>query len=113
MADNPDEPDLPHVRRHRSRAREGSGLVGKRGPPKGEGGRPTIPIDHEVARRAASIGCTADEIAALLGVARATFYLNLERDPEFQRIIDEARASGRATLRRLQWQRANGGPTRC
>ena len=35
--------------------------------------------------------------------------LNLERDPEFQRIIDEARASGRATLRRLQWQRANGG----
>ena len=45
----------------------------------------------------------------MLGVARATFYLNLERDPEFQRIIDEARASGRATLRRLQWQRANGG----
>jgi hypothetical protein len=34
-----------------------------------------------VARRAASIGCTAEEIAALLGVARATFYLNLERDP--------------------------------
>ena len=31
------------------------------------------------------------------------------RDPEFQRIVDEARASGRATLRRLQWQRANGG----
>lgn len=60
-----------------------------------------------------SIGCTADEIAALLGIARATFYLNLERDPEFQRVIDEARASGRATLRRLQWQRANGGPTRC
>lgn len=66
-----------------------------------------------MARRAAYIGCTADEIAALLGIARATFYLNLERDPEFQRIIDEARASGRATLRRLQWQRANGGPTRC
>ena len=35
-----------------------------------------------------------------------------ERDPAFQRIIDEARASGRATL--LQWQRANGGSaTRC
>jgi hypothetical protein len=55
-----------------------------------------------VARRAASNGGTADEIAALLGIARATFYLNLERDPEFQRIIDEARASGCATLRRLQ-----------
>jgi hypothetical protein len=45
MADKPDEPDLPHVRRHRSRAREGSGLVGKRGLPKGEGGRPAIPSD--------------------------------------------------------------------
>ena len=29
--------------------------------------------------------------------------------PGVRRIIDEARASGRATLRRLQWQRANGG----
>jgi hypothetical protein len=83
--------------------------MGRRGPPKGEGGAPRKEIKLDVARRAASIGCTAEEIAALLGVARATFYLNLERDPEFQRIIDEARASGRATLRRLQWQRANGG----
>ena len=44
MADNPDEPVLLHV----------------------------LPIDHQVARRAASIGCTADEIAALLGVAEYT-----------------------------------------
>ena len=42
MADNPDEPDLPHARRHRSRAREGSGLVGKGGLPKGEGDHPAI-----------------------------------------------------------------------
>ena len=42
----------------------------------------------DVARRAASIGCTAEEIAALLGVARATFYLNLERDPEFPLAYD-------------------------
>ena len=81
--------------------------------PKGEGGAPRKEINIDVARRAAFIGCTTDEIAALLGIARATFYLNLERDPEFQCVIDEARASGRATLRRLQWQRANGGPTRC
>ena len=39
MADNPDEPDLPHA--HRSRAREGSGLVGK------GGDLEYIPIAHE------------------------------------------------------------------
>ena len=53
--------------------------MGRRGPPKGEGGAPRKEINIDVARRAASIGCTADEIAALLGVARATFYLNLEQ----------------------------------
>ena len=53
--------------------------MGRRGPPKGEGGAPRKEINIDVARRAASIGCTADEIAALLGIARATFYLVLSR----------------------------------
>jgi hypothetical protein len=42
--------------------------MGRRGPPKGEGGAPRKEINLDVARRAASIGCTAEEIAALLGV---------------------------------------------
>ena len=83
--------------------------MGKRGPPKGQGGAPVIPIDEAVMRRAASIGCTADEIAALLGVARATFYNRLKDDPSLQVALDEARESGKATLRRLQWQRATAG----
>ena len=67
------------------------------------------PIDTTVMRRAASIGCTGEEIAALLGVARATFYNRLKDDPSLQVAIDEARESGKATLRRLQWQRATAG----
>ena len=33
----------------------------------------------------------------------------MKRDPELQRAIDEGRDQGRATLRRLQWQRAHAG----
>lgn len=82
---------------------------GKPGPNKGEGGRPRIEIDVQVMRRAASIGCNVDEIAALLGIGRSAFYLRLEEDPELQAAIDEAREQGRSTLRRLQWQKANAG----
>ena len=87
--------------------------MGRRGPPKGEGGAPRKEINIDVARRAASIGCTADEIAALLGIARATFYLNLERDPEFQRVIDEARASAVPPCAGCNGSAPMGGPTRC
>lgn len=80
-----------------------------KGPPKGEGGAPRKDIDINVLKRAASIGCTIDEIAALLGIGRQTLYDHLKRDPELQQALDESRDQGRATLRRLQWQKANAG----
>ncbi len=79
------------------------------GPRKGEGGRPRKQINLDVVRRAASIGCTIEEIAALIGFSRGGFYDRLEQDPELKRTIDEGRETGRATLRRLQWQKANAG----
>lgn len=82
---------------------------GKRGPDPGEGGAPVKVINVEVMRRAATIGCTNEEICALLGIAPATFYNHLNADPDLQAAIDEARGQGRGTLRRLQWQRASGG----
>lgn len=85
--------------------------MGKRGPQPGTGGAPRKEINVDVLKRAASIGCTVDEIAALLGIARATFFDHLNRDPELQRMVDEAREQGRSTLRRLQWQKANVGDT--
>jgi hypothetical protein len=81
----------------------------KNGPAKGEGGAPRKEFDLDVAKRAASIGCTVDEIAALIGLPKRTFYDHMKRDPAIQTAIDEAREQGRGTLRRLQWQRANGG----
>ena len=68
-------------------------------------------IDLVLVENAASIGCTVDEIAAVVGCARQTFFNHINADPEFQAAIDRGRANGRATLRRLQWQGANDGNT--
>jgi hypothetical protein len=66
-------------------------------------------IDLDVARRAASLGCTSDEIATLLGVCRRTFFNHLKEDEGLQEAIDEGRDQGRITLRRLQWEQAKAG----
>lgn len=66
-------------------------------------------IDLQLAARAASIGCTADGIAALFGIGRRTFYDHLKEDPDLKDAIEEGRALGRVTLRRLQWPRAMAG----
>jgi hypothetical protein len=89
-------------------------LSGKRGPDAGSpnarnAGAPRKKLDLVVMRRAASIGCNAEEIAALLGVSRATFYNHLEQDEGLQEDLDQAADSGKATLRRMQWQRAAAG----
>ena len=83
--------------------------MGERGPQPGEGGAPRKVIDLDVARRAASLGCTSDEIATLLGIGRATFYNHLKEDTELKDALDEGRDQGRITLRRLQWQQAQIG----
>ena len=80
----------------------------KNGPAPGEGGRPPKVTDLDVARRAASLGCTSDEIATLLGIGRRTFFDHLV-DTDLKDAIDEGRNEGRTTLRRLQWQRAHAG----
>ena len=72
-------------------------------------GRKPIELDLATVESAASIGCTADEIAAVLNIGRQTLFDHINRDPEVQDAIDRGRAKGRATLRRLQWQSAAGG----
>ena len=81
----------------------------KDGAAPGPGGRPRAEIDLGLVERSAHIGCTNDEIVALLGIGRSTFYDRLKDDPELQAVIDRGRAVGRATLRRLQWQGAENG----
>jgi len=83
--------------------------MGKRGPPKGSGGRPPVNVDINTVTRAASIGCTIEEMAALCGISDRTFNNRMQDDPEFAAAVEMARGQGRATLRRYQWHRAANG----
>jgi hypothetical protein len=77
--------------------------------PKFGPGRPAKIIDYDLIERAASIGCTKEEISAVLGIGRTTLYAHMEKDPEIQAAIDLGTDKGKATLRRLQWKGAHDG----
>jgi hypothetical protein len=79
------------------------------GTTKNHGGRPRIEIDLAAVERMASIQCTDEEIACMLGVSINTITRRKADDPAFMKVLEEGRGKGRATLRRLQWQRANAG----
>lgn len=72
---------------------------------KAAGGRPKFQIDYQAADRLAKMQCTVTEIAEFLGCSRRT----LERDAEFCRIHKKGLEVGRASLRRLQWKKAEAG----
>jgi hypothetical protein len=77
-----------------------------------EVGAPYLEIDMGLVERSARIGCTNEEIVALLGCNRNTFYRHLKEDPTLKETIDRGREGGKAALRRFQWQNAeNGNPT--
>ena len=78
-------------------------------PPKNPEGRPPAVIDLLTVERAASIGCTVEDIAALLGLSRKTIYNHMEQDPELAEAMDRGRGIGRASLRRMQWEKAEAG----
>jgi hypothetical protein len=81
----------------------------KPGPPKGQGGAPPKPIDLATVERLASIACTDEEMAAVLDVSVDTLWRRKRDDAEFREFLERGKGKGRATLRRLQWQRATGG----
>jgi hypothetical protein len=78
-------------------------------PEKRPNGRPRAEIDLDMVRNAAGIGCTVNEIAAVLGVTRSTLYKYMALNPAVQDAIDEGRDKGAATLRRQQWHKAHAG----
>lgn len=70
------------------------------------GGRPKAKIDIDLIKKCAEKHWSIAEIAAVTKVHRST----LER--RFAEVIEEARESGRAKLRDLQWKRALEGSDR-
>ena len=69
-------------------------------------GRPKLELDEEQIGRLASIHCSVDEIALIMGCGRDTIYRN------YMDVVESGRAKGRMGLRRRQWEVANeGNPT--
>ena len=63
-------------------------------------GRPKIYIDTEILGNLASIGCTQEEIASVMGVSARTLKRN------FAEIIEQNREKGKASLRKKLWDKA-------
>ncbi len=74
-----------------------------------KGGRPRIQIDLAQVEALAQIGCTLDEIAAVLGVSVSTVDDRMSKDEGFQASHKKGSEHGKATLRRMQWNSARGG----
>ncbi|MEO8373119.1 MAG: hypothetical protein ABI806_28295 [Candidatus Solibacter sp.] len=56
----------------------------------------------------ASIGCTLEEIAAVVDLSKRTL-IRRGKDAAFLEAIERGRAKGRASLRRMQWAAAAAG----
>lgn len=77
--------------------------------PKNKGGRPKAEIDLSVVERLAGIDCTEPEIAAVLGIGYATWKRHKKADSELSEAVVRGREIGKMSLRRLQWETAQGG----
>ena len=74
-----------------------------------KGGRPRILLDLSQVEALAQIGCTLDEIAAVLGVSASTVDDRMSKDEGFQASHKKGSEHGKATLRRMQWNSAKEG----
>jgi hypothetical protein len=72
------------------------------------GGRPKIEIDLRMLGQLASIGCTKEEAAAVIGCGRRTLLLRLKEEAKYRDAWDTGVDMGKVSLRRLQWRHANG-----
>ena len=71
-------------------------------------GRKKLIIDPEQIRSLARLGCTWDEIAAVLQIARGTFSGRM-KEKKYRAAYDRGIAEGNTSLRRAQYDSAVGG----
>lgn len=81
----------------------------KNGPAPGEGGAPVKSIDVALAEKLAFINCTDKEVAHCLGISEDTLTRRKQADPIFTETLERARSSGRMSLRRRQFEKAQAG----
>lgn len=70
---------------------------------KKQSGRPQKDIQPEMVEKLASIGCTGDEIATVLGCCRDTLYAR------FSDSLKKGQNQAKIALRRMLWQAATSG----
>lgn len=87
---------------------------GKRGPAKGEGGRPPIELDETTFKELCKIQCTLVEIAAILKVSEPTLITWVKRtyNDTFLSVFKKFSSEGKMSLRRTMFRTAIGTPTR-
>lgn len=66
-------------------------------------------IDYDIVRKLASIGCTDREIAAVVELTPEHFCRRQKKDPHLRPAIEAGRETGKASLRRMQWEKAKSG----
>jgi len=78
---------------------------------KKKNGRPPKNIDYPILENLCRIQATADECAAVLGMNYDTLLRHLKADghESFKTFHEKHTASGRASLRRMQWKGAEAG----
>jgi hypothetical protein len=79
----------------------------KRGAGGGVGGRPRVKIDDEDLLKLAKMQCTYEEAAAFFGCDERTIKRRLQ-EPKYRSIWDRGLATGKTSIRRLQWRHAAG-----
>ena len=66
--------------------------------------RPRLDIDEQQVERLASIDCSYDEMALILGCSASTL------EKRFSAVIEKGRADGKSSLKRTQFKVAMGSP---
>ena len=77
-------------------------------PLKKRGPKP-VEIEVDKVRALASIQCTYDEIAAVMGIKKRAFIDRINADPTLREAIDEGWANGRSSIRRAQVKMLEAG----
>jgi hypothetical protein len=85
--------------------------MAKRGPNKGEGGRPFKPIDWDTAIKLANLHCTGEEIASVINVNYDTFERAIRREynQTFSEWFKSNSSTAKASLRRMMFEACKRG----
>jgi hypothetical protein len=76
-----------------------------------KGGRPRKEIDRDMLTAIAHLQPTIEEIASALKISVNTFKSRLDETPELKEILDQAKNTGKLSLRRMMWKNATSGNT--